>query len=335
MVEVSYEDKLSRLMLAKTRAIVRIYIIEGFDFAQRDIGSFSDPYLKITCGKKVYDERDKYQLDQPNPKFYKSYEFDAEFPGAPPIHIQAFDYDDLFGDDLIGDTVIDLDDRFFSPEWESIKDKPVEFRQLHHPSSTTSQGVVKLWVEIHPTTKSTQESQVYDITPRPQKDYEVRVVVWDTKEVINADIEGVSDVFIRAYFDSKNSKETDTHYRCKDGKASFNYRLLFNASAPQDHYNFTIQCWDRDFFASNDLIGECCLDLKGLFNDVVETGRSFQLNKKYYNAFLKSVLPKDLELEFEDEDSFWVPVKGKDATTGDIIVQGYVRISINLMPKDM
>jgi hypothetical protein len=47
-------------MLAKTKAIVRIYLVEGFDFAQRDIGSFSDPYLVITCGKKVYNDRDHY-----------------------------------------------------------------------------------------------------------------------------------------------------------------------------------------------------------------------------------------------------------------------------------
>jgi hypothetical protein len=46
------------------------------------------------------------------------YEFDAEFPGAAPLVIKAYDYDDLFGDDLIGKTVIDLDDRFFCPEWQ-------------------------------------------------------------------------------------------------------------------------------------------------------------------------------------------------------------------------
>ena len=32
-VENSYEDKLSRLMLAKTKAVVRVYMIEGFNFA--------------------------------------------------------------------------------------------------------------------------------------------------------------------------------------------------------------------------------------------------------------------------------------------------------------
>jgi Ca2+-dependent lipid-binding protein len=125
-------------MLQKTKTLVRIYFIEGFNFAQRDIGSFSDPYLVVTCGKKVYNDRANYQLDEPNPKFYKHFDFDAEFPGAAPIVIQAFDYDDLFGDDLIGETVVDLDDRFFSSEWQSILEKPVEYRELTHPSSTMS-----------------------------------------------------------------------------------------------------------------------------------------------------------------------------------------------------
>jgi hypothetical protein len=97
---------------------VRLYILEGFDFAQRDIGSFSDPYLVLRCGKKEINERDHYLLDEPNPKFYKMYEFDNDFPGAYPLEIFAYDYDDLFGDDLIGKTTIDLDDRFFCPEWQ-------------------------------------------------------------------------------------------------------------------------------------------------------------------------------------------------------------------------
>jgi len=63
---------------------------------------------------------------------------DAEFPGAPPISIEAYDFDDLFGDDLIGKTTVDLDDRYFNPEWQGIKDKPIEYRQLYHPSTSLS-----------------------------------------------------------------------------------------------------------------------------------------------------------------------------------------------------
>ena len=37
-----------------------LYVLEGFDFATRDIGSFSDPYLKIKLGKQVISKRDEY-----------------------------------------------------------------------------------------------------------------------------------------------------------------------------------------------------------------------------------------------------------------------------------
>lgn len=108
---------ISRMLLIKTKCLIRLYMIEGYEFVQKDLTSPSDPYLKLKCGKKKYNERKNYQLDEPNPKFYTMYEFESEFPGAAPLEIKAYDYDDLFGDDLIGTTIIDLDDRFFSPEW--------------------------------------------------------------------------------------------------------------------------------------------------------------------------------------------------------------------------
>lgn len=42
--------------------------------------------------------------------------------------IEAYDFDDLFGDDLIGKTVVDLDDRFFSGDWQALDEKPIEYR---------------------------------------------------------------------------------------------------------------------------------------------------------------------------------------------------------------
>ena len=68
----------------------------------------------------------------------------------------------------------------------------------------------------------------------------MRLVVWGTKDVVAKDWEGTSDVFIRAFFDTKDSKETDCHYRCTNGKASFNYRLVFTVKAPTDNYNLTL-----------------------------------------------------------------------------------------------
>jgi len=50
-------------------------MIKGYDFASRDIGSASDPYLIVTCGDQVVNERDNYQDDEPNPIFNKRYDF--------------------------------------------------------------------------------------------------------------------------------------------------------------------------------------------------------------------------------------------------------------------
>jgi hypothetical protein len=70
----------------------------------------------------------------------KHYDFESVFPGCPMLFIDAMDYDDLFGDDLIGSTSVDLEDRYFLPEWRALQNKPVEYRQIYHPSSACSQG---------------------------------------------------------------------------------------------------------------------------------------------------------------------------------------------------
>ena len=50
------------------------------------------------------------------------------FPGCPQLKIEAWDYDLLFGDDLIGETVVDLEDRYFSSDYRSVTQKPIEHR---------------------------------------------------------------------------------------------------------------------------------------------------------------------------------------------------------------
>jgi hypothetical protein len=59
------------------------------------------------------------------------------------------------------------------------------------------------------------------------------VSVYDTKNVPREDVEGTSDVFVKTFFGGGGDvKETDTHWRCTTGTASFNYRLLYDFKAP-------------------------------------------------------------------------------------------------------
>jgi Ca2+-dependent lipid-binding protein len=238
-------------------------MIEGYNLASRDIGSDSDPYLVMQLGDQVFNEREHYLLDNPNPAFHKHFDFVATFPGCPQLIVHAMDYDDLFGDDLIGTTIVDLEDRYFLPEWRAINEMPIEYRSIYHPSSNVSQGVLKMWIEINNANiPEDQAPKIYDITPKPPYEVEVRLVIWDTKDIKMMDAEGTSDVFVKAYFDNKKPLETDTHFRCQTGKASFNYRLKFNEALPRKDYNLTIQAYDRDFFKSNDIIGATRIDLK-------------------------------------------------------------------------
>jgi len=321
------EELIKRQLLSQTPAAIQLYILECFDLASRDVGSASDPYMIVRFGTEVKSLRSEYQLDEPNPKIYKVFEFSGTFPGAPPLEIEAWDYDLLFGDDLIGKTIIDLDDRFFSPDWQALEEKPIEYRQIYHESTSLSQGVIISWLEIEPQSKGNKKEQkVWDIAPEPVRDYQVRLSVMDTKDVPCMDIEGTSDVFIKCYIDDKDKRQTDTHYRCQSGEASFNYRINFDIKAPRDDYLLVLQCWDFDVFSKNDYICEWTFDLKLLFEAIRITQQPIHLTKKYYNAFLKPKMPEGTFIDFRDDDTFYLGVV-KD---GKVIK---VRLDLRIVPE--
>jgi Ca2+-dependent lipid-binding protein len=108
--------------------MIKVYMVSAFALSSRDNGSASDPFLIMECNGKKVNERDIYQLDNSEPDFYKCYEFEGTFPGTSPLVIEVMDYDMVFGDDLIGTTVVDLEDRYFSLEWNAMVDKPIEYR---------------------------------------------------------------------------------------------------------------------------------------------------------------------------------------------------------------
>ena len=143
------------------------------------------------------------------------------------------------------------------------------------------------------------------------------------------DDEGTSDAYIRAFFDSREeAKETDTHFRCQDGAASFNYRLLFNVKHPRKDYSLNIQAYDRDFFKSNDIIGEGKVNIKQAMEDCQVTKRPLSFTKKYVEQCMKGT-----KLDWKDENSFWIQLTGKDEK-GKMEKTGKVRIQVDIIPKD-
>ena len=245
------------------------------------------------------------------------FEFQSKFPGSAPLEIEAWDYDDLFGDELIGKTSMDLDDRFFSPEWRAIKNKPIEYRELYHPSTSLAQGTVLCWLDMF---EQSEQQKVWDVQPEPKKSYQLRLSIFGTQNVPMEDLEGTSDVFVKAWISDKDKRETDTHWRCSNGEASFNYRMLFDFKSPsynkadRESYKLKIQVYDRDVFKSNDFICQFELDLYLLVLDCRATQKVMHLNKKYYESYFKHECGRggeQLDVEFEDDDSFWLQIRHK------------------------
>ena len=140
---------------------VRFYAMKGFDFQDRDDdGGTSHPYLKLRLGKNKISDRANYIEDSSSPEIFRCFEFNTTMPGASQLVVQACDADmlRLKSDDLIGQTTIDLEDRWFCHRWQNIGTQfqtskryrllPTERRSLFYPGSELSQGELECWVEI-------------------------------------------------------------------------------------------------------------------------------------------------------------------------------------------
>ena len=60
LADIQSDVILQRLLLTQTKCVVRAYFVSAYDLASRDVGGFSDPYIKIRCGEDVFDERANY-----------------------------------------------------------------------------------------------------------------------------------------------------------------------------------------------------------------------------------------------------------------------------------
>ena len=276
-----FEESLLSQMLKPRPYKMRLYVLESFSLAMTDTKldgqpAPPDPYLKVTLGNNKFDDRKNAVDDMDNCPFYKLVEMDAELPGTSQLIIDVMDKDMIGGDDLIGTTVIDLEDRFFESTWQSLgeenlcdtppnirwKTKPVETRTLQVPGSNLSRGTLQVWVDIMaPNIASTFPPD--DVSLPPTQVFEMRIVIWKAKDVPAMDsMENMrsevtimiclvsifitllfllyfSDLFVKCWPEGCTPQTTDTHWRAKKGKASWNYRLLFEVELGHSTRYFT------------------------------------------------------------------------------------------------
>jgi len=94
--------------------LVRVYIVKSTDLHPMDLNGKADPYVILQLGSKKISDKENYVSKQLNPVFGKCFEIECCFPQDSMLTIQIFDWDLVGSDDLIGETRIDLENRFYS-----------------------------------------------------------------------------------------------------------------------------------------------------------------------------------------------------------------------------
>ncbi|MBZ3872465.1 Myoferlin [Sciurus carolinensis] len=352
---------------------VRIYIVRGLELQPQDNNGLCDPYIKITLGKKVIEDRDHYIPNTLNPVFGRMYELSCYLPQEKDLKISVYDYDTFTRDEKVGETIIDLENRFLSrfgshcgiPEqycvsgvntWrdqlkptqllqnvarfkgfpppilsedgsriryggreygldefeankilhqhlgapeerlalhilrtQGLVPEHVETRTLHSTfQPNISQGKLQMWVDVFPKSLG-PPGPPFNITPRKAKKYYLRVIIWNTKDVIldekSITGEEMSDIYVKGWIpgSEENKQKTDVHYRSLDGEGNFNWRFVFPFDylpaeqlcivAKKEHFwsidqtefrvppRLIIQIWDNDKFSLDDYLGFLELDL--------------------------------------------------------------------------
>ncbi|XP_072913140.1 otoferlin isoform X8 [Hemitrygon akajei] len=359
--------------------LVRVYVVRATDLHPADINGKADPYIVIKLGKTEIRDKENYISKQLNPVFGKSFDIDATFPMESMLTVAIFDWDLVGTDDLIGETKIDLENRFYSKHratcgisqqysvhgynvwrdpmaptqiltklckegkvdgphfgprgrvkvanrvftgpteiedengvkketdehlslivlqhWEQVPrvgcklvPEHVETRPLLNPEKPgIEQGRIELFVDMFPKDQPAPGAAI-DISPRKPKKYELRVIVWNTDEVILEDDdyftgEKSSDIFVRGWLkgQQEDKQDTDVHYHSLTGEGNFNWRFIFPFdylmaeekivmskkesmfSWDETEYKIparlTLQVWDADHFSADDFLGAIELDL--------------------------------------------------------------------------
>ncbi|XP_025988063.1 otoferlin isoform X2 [Solenopsis invicta] len=357
--------------------LVRVYIVKANDLHPCDLNGKADPYVVLQLGGKRISDKENYVSKQLNPVFGKCFEIEATFPQDSLLTVQVLDWDLVGTDDMIGETKIDLENRFYSRhratcglakkydesgynkwrdamkptqillklckdgkidgpvyshgrvtigrktfslsneemeyyvhtkgmeehlalavlhQWTSfprigcaLVPEHVETRPLYNPEKPgIEQGKLEMWVDMFPMDMPSPGPSI-DISPRKPKSYELRVIIWNTDDVVLEDDafftgEKMSDIYVKGWLKGpEDCQSTDIHYRSLTGEGNFNWRFIFpfdylvaeekiviNRKESLFSWDETeckiparleLQVWDADHFSADDFLGAITLDL--------------------------------------------------------------------------
>ncbi|XP_018611397.2 fer-1-like protein 4 [Scleropages formosus] len=96
------------------KVLVRVYVVKATNLAPTDPNGKADPYIVVRVGQQQMDTKDRYIPKQLHPVFGEVFELTLSFPLETELTLMVFDHDLVGSDDLIGETHIDLENRFYS-----------------------------------------------------------------------------------------------------------------------------------------------------------------------------------------------------------------------------
>jgi len=325
-------DEYLERMEPKTYAC-RVYVLEGVNIPKPGKpNELPDSYLVVKIGKDVQNDRkNSLRTQTSRPEYFHRYDFLIDVPSASSLEVEVWHHNSLLKDELLGKTIIDLEERHFNPKWrDTYPIKPIEYRNLMNEDEKGTYGKLSLWVDMEPVQS---KLPLYEIAPVEKVECELRCVVWEAKEFEHNDTTTQSsDLFIRGSIGGKDYQDTDTHWRAR-AKASFNWRYKFKMNLPlgRDGHKeniFKVQLFDKDVLTSNAMIGETEIDLNThrMLDKVYKRREAVTMKLRYTNA-------KKQEIK---TDRIWYDVfhpnrKGPD---GEKISTGKILMSFELMPVD-
>ncbi|KXJ78396.1 hypothetical protein RP20_CCG004777 [Aedes albopictus] len=227
----------------------------------------------------------------------------------------------------------------------------VETRSLFHPDHPgIEQGQLQLWIEVYPAEAT---PTLVDITPNPPKPYELRLIVWNTQDVLldERNIFGtkMSDIYVKCWLQNVDEAQfTDIHYRSLDGTGNFNWRMVFPlvyssseammvVSRKKSFYEqldteqkvpplLTVQVWDNDLFSRDDFLGTLNLNLAQLLRPAAKPAKCALQSP--------AAIRRDqyLNLFREEKIRGWYPVVGK---VNDRIIQtGKIELELQILTEE-
>ncbi|XP_067442564.1 fer-1-like protein 4 [Thunnus thynnus] len=96
------------------KVLVRVYIVKATTLAPTDPNGKADPYLVVRVGQQTLDTKERYIPKQLNPTFGEVFELTVSFPLETELVVKVMDHDLVGSDDVIGETRVDLENRFYS-----------------------------------------------------------------------------------------------------------------------------------------------------------------------------------------------------------------------------